>query len=90
VLVGYKGAQLDAWIDESIFTFDEMHAADKASMALDGVEDVRDGKLIYTDALIEKAQKAFGVTLPKQVAFEDIDKTARFIIDEIITPQLNK
>ena len=90
MLVGYKEDKLGAWIDESVFTFEEMNTADRASMALDGVEDVRDGTLIYTDALIQKAQKAFGVTLPKQVAFDDIDKTARFIIDEIITPQLAK
>ena len=86
VIVGYKDGQLDAWIDESVFSFEEMNKADRASMALDGVEDVIDGKLIYTDALIEKARKAFGVTLPKEVAFDDIDKTAKFIIDEIIIP----
>ena len=90
VLIGYKDGKLNAWIDESIFNYEEMNKADRASMALDGVEDVRDGKLIYTDYLIEKAKKAFGVELPKSVAFDDIEKTAQFIIDEIITPQLNK
>ena len=59
-------------------------------MALDGVEDIVDGKLVYTDALIEKARKAFGAELPKTVAFEDIEKTAKFIIDEIILPQTQK
>lgn len=87
VQVGYKSGQLDAWIDESVFSFEEMNKADRASMALDGVEDVVDGKLIYTDALIEKVKKAFGAELPKTVAFEDIEKTAKFIIDEIILPQ---
>ena len=67
-----------------------MNKADRASMALDGVEDVTDGKLIYTDALIEKSIKAFGVELPKTVAYDDIEKTAKFIIDEIILPQTNK
>lgn len=90
VQVGYKDGQLDAWIDESVFSFEEMNKADRASMSLDGVEDVVDGKLIYTDALIEKARKAFGKTLPKTVAFEDIDKTAKWIIDEIILPQMEK
>ncbi len=90
VLIGYRNGKLDAWIDESVFTFEEMNQADRASMALDGVEDVTDGTLIYTDYLIEKAKKAFGVELPKRVAFADIDKTAKFIIDEIITPQLAK
>ena len=87
VQVGYFDGTLDARIDESVFSFDEMNRANRASMALDGVEDVADGTLVYTDALIEKARKAFGVTLPKRVAFEEIGKTAQFIIDEIIRPQ---
>ena len=90
VAVGYRDGKLDAWIDESVFSFEEMNKADRASMALDGVEDVVNGKLIYTDALIEKAQKAFGKTLPKEVTYEDIDKTAKWIIDEIILPQTEK
>ena len=90
VRIGYRNGKLDAWIDESAFSFDEMNKADRESMALDGVEDVVDGTLIYTDHLIEKAKKAFGVELPKKVAFDDIEKTAGFIIDEIITPQLAK
>ncbi len=87
VLVGYRDGTLDAWIDETVFGFEEMNKADRASMALDGVEDVVDGKLIYTDALIEKAKKAFGKELPKEVHFDDIEKTAQWIIDEIILPQ---
>ena len=90
VLAGYKDGKLNAWIDESDFSFEEMNKADRESMALDGVEDVVDGKLIYTDALIEKAKKAFGAELPKTVAYDDIEKTAKFIIDEIIMPQLAK
>ena len=54
------------------------------------MEDVVNGELIYTDALIEKAKMAFGVRLPKKVPFEDIEKTAEFIIDEIILPQIEK
>ncbi len=90
VAIGYKDGRLDAWIDESVFSFDEMNKADRASMALDGIEDIVDGKLIYTDALIEKAKKAFGKELPKEVAYDDIDKTAKWIIDEIILPQTEK
>lgn len=90
VIIGYRDNKLDAWIDESEFSFEEMNKADRASMDLDGIEDITDGTLIYTDYLIGKAKKAFGVELPKKVAFDDIDKTAKFIIDEIITPQLEK
>lgn len=87
VLVGYKDGKLDAWIDESVFSFDEMNKADRESLALDGVEDVVDGNLIYTDDLVLKVKDAFGVDLPKKVPYEGIDKTAKFIIDEIILPQ---
>lgn len=90
VRIGYRDGALDAWIDESVFSFEEMNRADRASMYLDGVEDVRDGMLIYTDELIEKTQRAFGVRLPKAVPFDKIEDTAKFLIDEIITPQLEK
>ena len=45
VQVGYKDGQLSAWIDESVFSFEEMNKADRASMALDGVEDI----VVYRD-----------------------------------------
>ena len=90
VLIGCRDGKTDAWIDESVFTFDEMNRANRASMFLDGVEDVRDGTLFYTEQLIAKAKKAFGVELPKKVAFEDIEDVARFIIERIIKPQLGQ
>ena len=90
VSVGYRDGSIDAWIDESVFSFVEMNKANRASIALDGVEDVVDGKLIYTDDLIKKAENAFGKTLPKEVAYKDIETTAKWIIDEIIMPQMEK
>ncbi len=90
VLIGYREGKCSAWIDESIFSFEEMNKADRQSMALDGIEDVTDGKLIYTEDLIQKVSDAFGAELPKIVDYEDIDKTAKWIIDEIIMPQLAK
>lgn len=71
----FKLAKLDAWIDESVFSFKEMNKACRASMVLDGIEDIIDGKLIYTDVLIEKVKKVFGTELQKTVIFEDIEKT---------------
>ncbi|MBQ8945534.1 MAG: hypothetical protein IJ058_01860 [Lachnospiraceae bacterium] len=87
VCIGYRNGRPDAWIDESAFSLEEMNAANRASMALDGVEDVADGNLIYTDDLIGKAKKAFGVELPKTVSYDEIDKTAQFLIEKIIIPQ---
>ena len=89
VIVGYRDECLDAWIDDSVFSFETMHEANMASMALDGVENVVDGKLIYTDELITKVKNAFGVDLPKQVEINDIEKTVEFIIEQIIQPQTN-
>lgn len=88
VAVGYKEGKLDAWIDTECFNFEEMAECNKKSMMLDGIEQVRDGILVYSDHLIEKARKAFNVTLPKEVHYDQIEETASFIIDNIITPQL--
>ncbi len=90
VLVGYRDGNISAWIDESVFSYEEMNKANRSSMYLDGVEDVRDGKLYYSDELIKKSKAAFGVELPKSVAYDDIEDTAKFIIEKIINPQLEK
>lgn len=90
VIIGYKDDEISAWIDESVFSFEEMNKADRESIALDGVEDIVDGTLYYTDDLIRKVKDVFGVDLPKEVKYEDIEKTANFLIEEIINPELNK
>lgn len=90
IIIGYKDDNISAWIDESVFSFDEMDKANRESLALDGIEDIKDGSLYYTDDLISKVDNVFKVDLPKEVKYEDIEKTANFLIDEIITPQLNK
>ena len=90
VVVDGTGADPFCKIDDSVFALDEMIKKNRESLGLDGVEDIKDGCLIYTDALIAKAEKVFGVTLPKTVHFDEIDKTAAFIIDNIINPALEK
>ena len=90
VIIGYKDNKISAWIDESVFTFDEMDKANRESLALDGIEDIRDATLIYTDDLITKVKNVFGEDLPKEVKYDDIEKTAEFLIEKIITPQINK
>ena len=76
--------RVEACIDETCFALDKMREKNKESIYLDGVENVEDGILYYTDELIEKVRKAFGVTLPKEVPFAKIEQTANFIINEII------
>lgn len=90
VLVGSRNGRMEAWIDESVFGFEEMERANRESMALDGIEDVREGRLYYTDALIEKVKRAFGSELPKFVEYEKIEEVAELIVEEIILPQIEK
>ena len=88
VTIGYDNETLDAVIDTTVFTMDEMSTANRNSIYLDGIEDVSDGNLVYSDELIIKVEKAFSVKLPKIVAFEDIEEVAQFIIEKIISPQI--
>ena len=90
VRIDATGNKLAAYIDTSVFTLEEMRAANRRSIALDGVENVENGELIYTDRLVQKVADAFGVALPKKVGFEEIDTVAKYIIENIIIPQLNK
>lgn len=90
VLVGSRNGRMEAWIDESVFGFEEMERANRESMALDGIEDVREGRLYYTDTLIEKVKRAFGAELPKFVEYEKIEEVAELIVEEIILPQIGK
>ena len=71
-----------------MFTLEQMRTANTKSMYLDGIEKIKKGALYYTDELIQKAERAFGAKLPKYVPYEDIDSVAKFIIEEIIEPQL--
>lgn len=56
---------INAWIDESVFSFEEMEKENRESMKLDGIGDVKDGRLYYTGALIQKCKKIFGIELPE-------------------------
>ena len=61
-----------------------MKKKNKESIYLDGIENVQDGVLVYTNELLQKVKKVFDVNLTKQVSFDEIDDTAEFIIREII------
>lgn len=90
VVVDGSAETVRAEIDTTVFTMEEMRQANRQSMALDGVEDIADGKLVYTDRLLEKVRDCFGVRLPKEVGFGEIDEVADWIIKKIIIPALGK
>ena len=84
VIVDGSGTQPQAYICEDYFDIDSMRNKNRESIYLDGIENVADGILTYTDELITKVRKAFGIELVKNVAFSEIDEIAEFIISEII------
>ena len=42
--------------------------------------------MYYTDELIQKVKKEFGVDMPKSVNIKDIEEITQFIINKIIIP----
>ncbi|MBO7496343.1 MAG: hypothetical protein J6T98_07295 [Salinivirgaceae bacterium] len=71
-------------IDESKFSLTDMQKKNRESIYLDGIENVDNGVLTYTDELLVKVKDRFLVSLPKKVHFNEIDATAEFIIENII------
>lgn len=84
IIVDGSGSQPQAYICEDYFDIGTMRNKNRESIYLDGIENVADGVLIYTDELIAKVKKAFGVELVKNIAFQEIDEVAEYIINEII------
>ena len=84
VVIDGSGERIEAAICEDYFDLDMMRKKNRESIYLDGIENVEGGALTYTDELLEKVRKAFGVDLVKSVAFSDIDRVAEFIVKEII------
>jgi hypothetical protein len=77
-------------IDVSHFSIEDMHDHNVESMTLDGIEDVSEGSLTYTEDLRKKVRGSFGVTIPKQVYFDEIESVANLIVEKIIQPTLGR
>lgn len=54
---------------------------------LDGIKDVSGGVLYYTDELIKKVKRVFGVNLVNKVSLENSIEVADFFVSEIIEKQ---
>jgi len=90
VLIDGTGDMVKAYIDEECFNINEMRAKNRESIYLDGIKDVKNGTLYFTDELIEKTKKVFGVSLMKEVSFQNIEEAAQFLITEIIEKNREK
>ena len=89
VAIDAAGGDVEMSYYERYFSFVDMNALNRRSIALDGVEDVRDGVLHWTPYLVEKVKRCFGVDIPHEVQYDAIPETADFIIESIIKPYLS-
>ena len=51
---------------------------------MDGIENVEDGYLIYSDELIDKVKNKFSLTIPKRVHLSEAENVADLLIEGII------
>jgi len=84
VMVDMRNGNVSASIDESVFSLAAMREKNRLSMALDGIENIQKGQLVYTDQLIEKVQRVFGFCLPKYVSLADADQVADLLVRQMI------
>jgi hypothetical protein len=75
-------------INEDYFSLRQMQKLNRKSIYLDGIENVENEILFYTDELIEKTKKHFDYILPKQVKLENSNEVAEEIIKNIIEKRL--
>ncbi len=66
------------------YTMEEMEKVNRRSIYLDGIENVEDGYLIYTDELINKVKNKFSLTIPKKVHLSEAENVANLLIEGII------
>jgi hypothetical protein len=71
-------------VNEDYFSLRQMEEINRKSIYLDGIENVENGILSYTDELMDKVKGHFKYNLPKQVNINDSDEIASEIIENII------
>ncbi len=71
------------------YSLDEMEKVNRISIYCDGIENVEDGCLVYTDELIQKVKNRFDVDIPKRVYLSEAEKVAELLIKRIIEPNMN-
>lgn len=70
------------------YSLEEMEQVNRNSIYCDGIKNVEDGYLIYTDELISKVKSRFNVVLPQKVHLREAWDVANLLIEEIIRPNI--
>lgn len=90
VIIDGSSIPAKAYADTSVFSLEDMRKANRESIYLDGILNVDNATLHYTPELVTKVKKAFDVNLPKEVHYDEIETVGKFIIENIIKPNLAK
>lgn len=75
-IVDGTGAEVKGYMAPN-YSLEEMEKVNCNSIYCDGIENVEDGCLVYTNELIQKVMDRFGVDIPKQVPLVKAKKTAQ-------------
>lgn len=70
------------------YSLEQMEQVNRNSIFCDGIENVENGCLVYTDALLEKVREKFNAIIPKRVPLSEADAVAELLIKGIIEPSL--
>ncbi|MBR5709376.1 MAG: hypothetical protein IKX40_01325 [Thermoguttaceae bacterium] len=70
------------------YSLEQMEQVNRNSIFCDGIENVENGCLVYTDALLEKVREKFNAIIPKRVPLSEADTVAELLIKGIIEPSL--
>ena len=71
------------------YPLEQMQQVNRKSIYLDGIENVADGYLIYTDELIQKVKDRFDVIIPKKVLLSEAESVANLLIEGIIRKSMH-
>ena len=71
------------------YPLEQMEQVNRKSIYLDGIENVADGYLIYTDELIQKVKDRFDVIIPKKVLLSEAESVANLLIEGIIRKSMH-
>ena len=70
------------------YSLEDMTQVNRNSIYCDGIENVENGYLVYTDELIQKVRDKFNVNIPKKVHLSEAEVVANLLIEGIIKPSL--
>lgn len=71
-----------------LYDMEQMRQVNRNSIYCDGIENVTDGSLVYTDELIKKVKDRFNVVIPKKVHLSEAERVANLLIEGIIKPNI--